>query len=468
MTVLRVSASRTRTVRLALFSALLFAVCAAGGALAPRAHALPSPASGGPVWWWEYRGPSLVIDNYEDCVRCPDGSLVAAGYAEDDGVDSGNIYVAKFTSGGAPVWQKSWNGPDDLTDVGIAVTSDRDSNVIVAGLRGSTAGQQDLVVLKWSSNGAFKWNAVYDGALHHDDAAYDVTTDARGDVVACGIDAEGTNALVIKFRAATGTRAWARLISTTSGGQLAANSLVVDGARNIYVTGRRREPNEKNDAFLVKYSPAGKVVWQRTWDGGAHLDDQGLVVRLAPGPALYVAGTTAGAATGDNALLLKYDLAGHRKWARTWDGAAHGSDYILDLACDARGNALMAGTSASGGPSGDHGLLIKYTAAGRRAWTRTWYNWPTSGFARYYAVVVSGSGRCWVTGVMLADSGRNGMLVTRYSAAGKQDWVRVWEGPAGLGASPQGMVSGGGGLFVCGKLDHGIGNTDAFAGVVMK
>ena len=50
-----------------------------------------------------------------------------------------------------------------------------------------------------------------------------MTTDARGDVVACGIDAEGTNALVIKFRAATGTRAWARLISTTSGGQLAAN-----------------------------------------------------------------------------------------------------------------------------------------------------------------------------------------------------------------------------------------------------
>ena len=92
-------------------------------AAASPVAALP-PTPGGPFWWWDFAGVSLLNDNLEDCACCPEGSLIAAGVNDDAG-SAENILVVKLTSKGCPSWVTSWNGPDNRRDYAVSVTSDR-------------------------------------------------------------------------------------------------------------------------------------------------------------------------------------------------------------------------------------------------------------------------------------------------------------------------------------------------------
>jgi hypothetical protein len=107
-----------------------------------------------------------------------------------------------------------------------------------------------------------------------------------------------------------------------------ANALVLaPGGTAVYVAGSLTPGDSVySDVGLIKYRPGGSRIWLRTYDGAAHgNDDCAALVRDGAGN-VYVGGFTEKAATGEDYLLIKYDSAGHRKWVRTFDGAAHGND----------------------------------------------------------------------------------------------------------------------------------------------
>jgi hypothetical protein len=374
----------------------------------------------------------------------------------------------KFTAFGQFAWMKTWDGPSGLRDSSSAVAVDRAGNVIVAGVTNTTLTGHNIVVVKWSAAGVFRWATVWDGDSHWGDEAFDVAVDARGDVAVCGTADNNASAVVLKLRGASGAVAWKQLVTNPPGGYADAHALVVDGSRNVYVTGNRSGSGGFQDLFLNKYSPAGRVLWQRRYDSPAHSTDEAECLCLAPGPALYAAGLTKTVATQYDTLLVKYDLSGHRKWVRSWDGDAHKMDWVNALACDGLGNPVLAGKCDSGGAIGDMGLLVKYDAAGRLKWKHTWYNEFNDTWARYYGLVVSGNGHVWAGGVTDVGGGTRCWLVTRLTAAGKQQWARVWNA-AGKGSDLSTMVSAGnGGLFAVGSLPVSAGNTDAVTGGVAK
>ena len=236
----------------------------------------------------------------------------------------------------------------------------------------------------------------------------------------------------------------------------------------MYVAGNRSGSGGKQDLFLNKYAPGGRVVWQRIYDSPGHLTDEAETLCLAPGPALYAAGQTDTVANGYDTLLVKYDLGGHRKWVRTWDGDTHKNEWVNAVAADGHGNPCLVGSSASGGPIGDMARGMKYDGAGRLKWRDTWYNIYTDSYARYYGLVVSGSGTVWAGGVTEIAPGMYDWLVTRFTAAGKQQWARVWNANSKGSALSALCSAGSGGLFVVGSLPVAPGNTDAVAGGVAK
>lgn len=139
------------------------------------------------------------------------------------------------------------------------------------------------------------------------------------------------------------------------------NAVTTDLSGNIIVTGYYYSPkffagtdsliNAGNyDVFIIKYDPAGQVLWCRS-AGGAY-DDVGKGIATDLAGNIYVCGyfyspvlsagsvTVANAGAGD-AFLLKYDPAGNLTDARAMGDT--NDESANSVVCDANGNFYIAG-----------------------------------------------------------------------------------------------------------------------------
>ncbi len=145
-------------------------------------------------------------------------------------------------------------------------------------------------------------------------------------------------------------------------GNEVANSVAVDEAGNVYLTGNLAGMGNFSgtiyqgkgvyDVVIVKYDAAGNLVWLKT--AGGDENDQGNVIRYFNG-YLYVGGYFTDTAWFENTLLLgkgeadafvaKYDLSGNLIWVKS--GGGSNFDYVSSLDLDAQGNIYAAGSYES-------------------------------------------------------------------------------------------------------------------------
>ena len=124
----------------------------------------------------------------------------------------------------------------------------------------------------------------------------------------------------------------------------------------------------------------------------------------------------------------RYDFDGVQQWVRNYNGG-HGSDSPADMIVDAGGNIYVTGQSTRG--TNDDYATIKYDAAGTQQWVRR-YDGPATTFANDYdraaALAVDANGNVFVTGNSSDD-----FATVKYDAAGTEIWVRRYNGPAAGG-----------------------------------
>ena len=214
------------------------------------------------------------------------------------------------------------------------------------------------------------------------DAAYAVTTDPAGNVYTTGQTASfdfpssGAGTGVRTTRAVFVTKMSAdasHVLFTTilaSTGNDCGQGLALDGAGNIWVTGiagssgfptttnaLHSASNGGQDAFVAKLDPSGRLSYA-TYLGGSGTDAaMGIAVDQT---GVYVAGYTAstnfpitqGAPQTTfqggffDAFLLKLNLAGSGLLYSTYSGGS-GNDTVAAIAVDGKGDACIAGQTAS-------------------------------------------------------------------------------------------------------------------------
>jgi len=465
---------RRRHVRLApAVVTLLALICLAVPAIATAtAHAaLPDP--GGVMGWDTVTGPAGDNDLYYDvAVGGPDQMIpYAAGCLDFDyGSGTGYLLMSRyFADGSTPAWTRSLCPFGCTMAKATAVTADAAGNVIAAGScqRGS---QSDIFVVKRDLSGEIVWTADKDGSMHGDDAATDVVTDEDGNVYVCATTNDSASAVVLKYAAAAdpdGFRnadlLWekATRATVTPGSAQPWGLAYADGA--LYLTGERTTRNGQ-DCFLRKLGRDGASKWLRGWDGAAHRDDYGQAMafwRTAGPDALYVAVGTKTKSHGSDLALLKYSTGGRRLWARTYDGAAHESDEVYDLAVDSRGRARVVGSTSGAGGSTTRALLVGWNADGNGRWARTYR--AKSGDEALYSSVVTRGTAIWTAGFTRTAT-LTVWVAARYAGDGTRSWLTRWSGPAAdpLGGSANACVPcGSSALFVAGDADTAASCSDA-------
>ncbi len=252
-------------------------------------------------------GNNLIVVGSTNSLNFP----TSTGAFQNINAGTYDAFIAKFTRLGARAWSTYVGGLND--EVFNAVATDASKNVFVGGqtsssnfpvTTGAINGTADAVVMKFDSNGVRKWGVFYGG--NGSDAVNGIAADLTGSVVTTGItysgtgtgpnafqmnNAGGTDAFLARYNGTTGQRLWATYYG--GGGDDAGTAVAVDIYGNAIFTGRTGSTNfpvtsnafqstkgASNDAFVVKFSPAGQRIWGTYYGGNGDDRGNGVAIEL--------------------------------------------------------------------------------------------------------------------------------------------------------------------------------------------
>ena len=268
-------------------------------------------------------------------------------------------------------------------DVGRAVTTDSEGNVVVAGsFAGTTfiadtflvgAGSMEAFVAKFTSEGDFIWARVITGPA--EDMARGVVTDDEGNIFVVGhftdtvtfaitetdtaaAKSEGGQDVFIAKYSSDGEFIW----HLAGGGPDDDTATDIDQYRwtgKLYVSGGFQKrarfgkatilSNGLTDAFLMKIDGEGNVHWIRHGGGLEH--DIAAAISVGPDESIYMVGdfydqalfegTQLQALGSSDMFLTKFSPDGTMEWARTNGGTS--VDVATGIGTDLNGFVYVAG-----------------------------------------------------------------------------------------------------------------------------
>ena len=191
--------------------------------------------------------------------------------------------------------------------------------------------------------------------------------------------------------------------------------------------------------FIVKFLN-GAVVWQRIWDGPTIIGVTDTSVAVAADGSVYVAGITADG--GGDAVLLKFNPAGTLLWVRQWGGTQF--DSAGAVATHSDGSVYVAGRATSFGPSSAGVFVLKFDSAGTLVWQRLWDD-----AAGFEAMTVTQDGSVYAaSSKMRPDSNFSqfDVMVLKLTPAGTLAWARTYgagevvDARGGMAAAADGSI----------------------------
>ena len=251
-------------------------------------------------------GNVLVTGKFSGTVDFGTGPITSAGATD--------IFLAKYSAAGDPVWSRAFGG--GMNDAGNGVAVDRGGNVVLIGTAGGgsdfgggpiMANGYSIVVAKFSPTGAHLWSKGIGDSFSNSGNA--VAVDPSGNIAVTGafsgpIDFGGgalISAAVDIFLAKlspTGGHLWSRRFGSALAVH-AGNGVACDGSGNVLVTGSFENSIDlgagwttsfaHKDMFVAKYSPAGDYLWSRL--AGGLFDDAGRGIAVDTSGKVVVTGT---------------------------------------------------------------------------------------------------------------------------------------------------------------------------------
>ncbi len=303
-------------------------------------------SSGALQWQKTFGGPA--DDNAYSLVQTSDEGYAIAGFtASNSGDVSGNLggfdfWVVKIDKFGALQWQKTLGGSG--TESALSIVQTTDGGYAVAGYSDSTNGDgagnngnQDYLIVKLSNTGTVEWHKVFGGT--DTDLANAVIQTADGGFAVAGYtlsnngNVSGNQGLydswVIKLDN-LGNLQWQKAMGGSGNENTFAMLQDTDGT---YVVAGDTRSNDGSvsgnhgglDAWVVKLSTTGNLVWQKAL-GGTLGDSATAVMRSQNGYTIAgrsnsTDGDITGPANGSSDfLILKMDTNGNI--IRFWDDTA--------------------------------------------------------------------------------------------------------------------------------------------------
>lgn len=358
-------------------------------------------------WVARYNGPGNFFDEPADLAIDAAGNVYVTGVSA--GVGNNDDYATiKYNSAGVVQWVARYNGPNDSTDAATSLAVDAAGNVYVTGRSAGIGTVLDYATIKYNSAGVVQWVTRYNGPGNSNDRAAALVIDNSFVYVTGSSTGIGTNLdyATIKHNITTGAIEWVSRYNGAGNDRDEANSLTVDAAGNVYVTGTIISgfdpsgdpfPLELFDWATIKYNSVGAVQWVSIHDEGG--DDFAESVKLDNLGNVIVTGSISNSPPRLEEPDLDYGTikynasTGAEIWVSKY-GPPPGTDFnewrAQDQAIDSEGNIYVTGQTGQG----EYGT-IKWNSNGELQWAVTYTN---GGGNAAFAIALDDSGNVYVTG----------------------------------------------------------------------
>jgi len=365
-------------------------------------------------WVARYDGPLSSSDWVND-LEVRDGYVYVTGY---ESVFTSYYATAKYDYEGREIWSVGFReGPSQAE----ALAVDGVGNVYVTGWQ-SQNNDIDVVTLKYGPEGDLLWERRYNSPGGNNQPN-DIQLDAEGNLYVAGAswvtEQEDFDLLLLKYDPA-GNLLWDRTLDNGDGQLDSGYALSIDAAGNAVVAGYT-EPN----AYLVKYSTNGDLLWDREKAGFSTNDEWRRVETDGEGN-IYVLGEISPPGEPNHLWTTKYDPDGEILWEQTYTGTVDESCYAGNLALMPDGGVVVSGQSWDL-PFNTNIVTIRYAADGTELWQRL----ENGGYSQASGddVGVDAQGNIYVTGYGFNYSFWEDIITLGYSPEGDLLWTQVYVGP---------------------------------------
>ncbi|HJY63500.1 MAG TPA: SBBP repeat-containing protein, partial [Ignavibacteria bacterium] len=326
-----------------------------------------------------------------------------------------DVITIKHNSSGDTVWTRRYNGPRNGSDEGLSICVDLSGNVYVTGKEEGTVGThgiwENYITIKYNSAGTFLWGASYNGPGGDYDAAYSIAVDGSGNVYVTGESGGGSGGsglpyqdyATIKYNS-SGVLQWIKRYNGSSNGNDVARQLKIDVSGNVYVTGKCVQTSSNNDYATIKYNSAGTQMWVAVYTSAISNTDEANSLAVDRAGNVYVTGKSyGGASTLYDIATVKYNTSGVQVWVNIFNGLSNSSDEGKAITVDTSGNSYVTGYSNNITTAQDF-QTIKYNSAGVQQWEIKYTNSGSAGSSdQAVSIYADNSGNVYAAGMSALD-----------------------------------------------------------------
>ena len=316
----------------------------------------------GNLQWAHRHGPGNVTDWVDEFIVDASGNVIMCG---NEGVNyQHGFFVKKVNSGGTAQWSLRWD-PTGIFDMAALLRMDQNGNYYSFGNVGNTgSGTSGYGFLKCNTNGSLLWSVQIPPSAEPSRNWFNPYFDNAGNIILIGADSAAATGFDYNIRkySPSGSLMWNIRYNGPANGKDEAYQCVIDAADNIYVLGNSVGSGSGSDITIIKYNSSGAQQWIQRYNGTANGNDSYGTISMDIYNNLIVTGRANNNGTGDDVVVLKYDLSGNLLWSQTYNGLANGYDAAWYQAMDNGYNLFVSGYLTNPGTGQDIGLL-KYIQA---------------------------------------------------------------------------------------------------------
>jgi len=352
------------------------------------------------------------------------GNIYSAGNAFKNATEKDNYFLVKYSPSGDTLWTRTYNRSNENDQVAKIIV-DKDNHILVTGTSYSSDNAEDIVTLKYNSNGDLLSTNIFDGTNHLADKAVDIATDNDGNYYICGssrLTAQNGYALIKTNNNLE--RIWAKTFTAYYGSNPKSISFNQTN-QQIAITGYLTD--WENDYFIgtIVYDSSGTKLWDNYFQQVEGFSSVGFDIHLNDDASVYVCGYETNSTSNKwEAILMKYNSSGDTIWTTKVSPGENANSLYKSIITDDTGNILVTGLK------GDSVITAKYSSSGELLWLKQHYG--KSSFSTddsRETIKTDNNGDILVTARSYVSAGGGAMLI-KYSTTGDHLWTKYYNGSA--------------------------------------
>jgi len=324
-------------------------------------------AEGVEQWTQQYAGSGNGDDAATSLCFDNNGNIYLTGTVYKNTTEVENCITIKYNQNGVQQWVRTFNGNASGIDFGTSIKADFHNNVYISGATTQSNSLLDFLIIKYDENGTLQWSNTYNH-INLNDVSNKINLFDNIVVVAGGaqVTANEWEYAITEFDANSGNYLGVSVTNSSGTGIDNIKDLTIDQNGFLYVTGGIINSNNGYNYYTMKLDTSLNVLWSATYNGNSNLDDIANSVDVDYAGNVYVTGSSNTTNQGKNWITIKYNSAGVQQWTASFNNNYDEDDEANALALDNSGNIYVTGNTYNG-DNQDY-KTIKYDPNGNIEW----------------------------------------------------------------------------------------------------